>query len=76
MEMSLSFEDDDLNFKATELRLGLPGSEEPEKRRSTMTKNNKRASPEVNEEYCRSTSSSCTLNTGINDEKEDVPPTK
>ncbi|KAF5727036.1 Aux22d [Tripterygium wilfordii] len=41
----------DLNLKATELRLGLPGSDEPEKQLSgSLNSNNKRASPETFED--------------------------
>lgn len=54
----MEWSDDHLNFKATELRLGLPGSEAPEKVTCTIAKNNKRASQDVNEE--------CT----VNDEKD------
>ncbi|XAR58597.1 hypothetical protein NMG60_11014065 [Bertholletia excelsa] len=37
----------DLNLKATELRLGLPGSDEPGKQSSPIVRSNKRASPET-----------------------------
>ncbi|KAM1234603.1 hypothetical protein FF1_004137 [Malus domestica] len=62
--------EDQLNFKATELRLGLPGSsEEPENKKAApsppMAKNNKRASPDSAAEEC-STSS----------DPIDVPPTE
>ncbi|KAF5738888.1 auxin-induced protein 22B [Tripterygium wilfordii] len=41
----------DLNLKATELRLGLPGSDEPEKQLSSSVKSNKkRVSPETSED--------------------------
>lgn len=38
--------DQDLNFKATELRLGLPGTDECHEDMVSAAKNNKRASPE------------------------------
>ncbi|CAK9168529.1 unnamed protein product [Ilex paraguariensis] len=38
--------ENDLNLKATELRLGLPGTDESEKEMMCSFKNNKRASPE------------------------------
>uniref|UniRef100_A0A5B7B4T1 Auxin-responsive protein n=2 Tax=Davidia involucrata TaxID=16924 RepID=A0A5B7B4T1_DAVIN len=37
----------DLNLRATELRLGLPGSDEPEKQPSPSVRSNKRASSEM-----------------------------
>ncbi|KAI4349452.1 hypothetical protein L6164_010039 [Bauhinia variegata] len=42
----------ELNLKATELRLGLPGSDEPEKSSCTSNgvRSNKRSSPETSEE--------------------------
>ncbi|XAR57328.1 hypothetical protein NMG60_11025418 [Bertholletia excelsa] len=48
MESSVAFEGD-LNFKATELRLGLPGTES-EKQAVSSVRNNKRASPETAED--------------------------
>lgn len=52
----------DLNFKATELRLGLPGTEDQESDQeiSNSKNNNKRALPESthDEEDCESKSSS------------------
>ncbi|XP_057467998.1 auxin-induced protein IAA4-like [Actinidia eriantha] len=39
-----------LNFKATELRLGLPGTEEVEREATSSVRNNKRASPDTVEE--------------------------
>ncbi|KAM1791973.1 auxin-induced protein 22D-like [Malus sylvestris] len=62
--------EDQLNFKATELRLGLPGSsEEPQNKKAAasppMTKNNKRASPDSTAEEC-----------STNSDHIDAPPTK
>lgn len=42
--------DNDLNLKATELRLGLPGTDEAEKETMSCTKNNKRTLPESAED--------------------------
>ncbi|GKV20167.1 hypothetical protein SLE2022_207950 [Rubroshorea leprosula] len=49
MERSVSYESD-LNFKATELRLGLPGSDETEKQSTPCVRGHKRASSEISEE--------------------------
>ncbi|KAL6968243.1 Auxin-induced protein 22E [Sarracenia purpurea var. burkii] len=50
MERSISYESDHLNLRATELRLGLPGTDElPEEKQSPLISvgSNKRASPEM-----------------------------
>lgn len=39
--------ENDLNLKATELRLGLPGRDESEQQSSSCVKNNKRSSSEM-----------------------------
>ncbi|KAA8550803.1 hypothetical protein F0562_002487 [Nyssa sinensis] len=39
----------DLNLRATELRLGLPGSDEPERQPSPSVRSNKRASSEMDD---------------------------
>ena len=39
--------ENDLNLRATELRLGLPGTDEPEKASSPSVRVNKRASSEM-----------------------------
>ncbi|ONH93440.1 hypothetical protein PRUPE_8G232400 [Prunus persica] len=71
MEGSVKYEnnEDQLNFKATELRLGLPGStEEPENKQAATPpppRNNKRSSPDPTAEEC------CT-----NSDHTDAPPTK
>ncbi|KAL9431034.1 hypothetical protein AB3S75_026262 [Citrus x aurantiifolia] len=67
MERLLSFESDHL--KATELRLGLPGSDKP----SVRANNNKRASSEISQE---SKSNSCASNAGDDDERDSAPPAK
>ncbi|XVE77858.1 hypothetical protein DITRI_Ditri13aG0096900 [Diplodiscus trichospermus] len=48
METKVNYEND-LNLKATELRLGLPGSDEPERQTTPSIRNNKRASSEISE---------------------------
>lgn len=48
MEKSLGcVSDDHFNLKATELRLGLPGTDEPEKQSSINVRCNKRALSEM-----------------------------
>ncbi|KAJ9188054.1 hypothetical protein P3X46_003449 [Hevea brasiliensis] len=66
----------DLNLKATELRLGLPGSDEPKKQASAPSiRSNKRASPEIAEESrTRSNSSASIAENG--DRGIDEPPAK
>ncbi|GFY85007.1 AUX/IAA transcriptional regulator family protein [Actinidia rufa] len=49
MEICAVYEGD-LNLKATELRLGLPGTDEPEKQNMSSVRNNKRASPDTAED--------------------------
>jgi hypothetical protein len=49
------------NFKATELRLGLPGSEEPEKPTIAPTRGNKR-SLEATDEPCQAMTDSTKAN--------------
>ena len=51
MEKTVAYEND-LNLKATELRLGLPGTEEKEDKTMAAggAKNNKRQLPETSEE--------------------------
>ncbi|KAJ7954797.1 Auxin-responsive protein [Quillaja saponaria] len=56
MESKVAYEND-LNLKATELRLGLPGTGENEEKTLPTARNNKRTLPETSEE-CGSKSSS------------------
>ncbi|KAJ7972716.1 Auxin-responsive protein [Quillaja saponaria] len=56
----------EMNFKATELRLGLPGSDDP---KSSCVKSIKRASPEA-------TKSNCTSSDDRTDEQDNAPPAK
>ncbi|KAF2314814.1 hypothetical protein GH714_036751 [Hevea brasiliensis] len=51
----------DLNLKATELRLGLPGSDEPRKKSTPSVRSNKRASPEISEESRTRSNSSASI---------------
>ncbi|XP_031267587.1 auxin-induced protein 22D-like [Pistacia vera] len=69
MERLVKYESDDLNLKATELRLGLPGSDEPEK---FSSRSNKRASPEISQE----SKSNSSVSYGGNDERDSAPPAK
>ncbi|CAK9309941.1 unnamed protein product [Citrullus colocynthis] len=54
--MAVSSDHQDLNFQATELRLGLPGSDEPDRR--TGSQLNKRAFSEIDKESNSSVSDS------------------
>ncbi|KAG5250528.1 auxin-induced protein [Salix suchowensis] len=76
MQRSLAYERH-LNLEATELRLGLPGSDEvPEKTSATPSaRSNKRASPEISEES-RSKGSSSLSSDVENCEGETAPPSK
>lgn len=56
MESKVAYEND-LNLKATELRLGLPGTEEKEDRTLPIVRNNKRPLPETSDEESVSKSS-------------------
>ncbi|KAL8513710.1 hypothetical protein ACS0TY_012994 [Phlomoides rotata] len=47
MERSATIFDTDLNLKATELKLGLPGRDESDEQPSSCAKNNKRSSSEM-----------------------------
>lgn len=75
MENSLGKYGKELNLEATELRLGLPGSDEPEKR--SAVRSNKRSSPEpsVEESRCNSNGSSDSTTTSDHDE-DSVQPAK
>ncbi|KAK9280952.1 hypothetical protein L1049_003843 [Liquidambar formosana] len=64
----------DLNLKATELRLGLPGSDELEKQSPPSVKSNKRASPEMAEDSRLKSSS--TMSNAENGDQETAPPAK
>ncbi|XP_020226935.1 auxin-induced protein 22E [Cajanus cajan] len=67
----------ELNLKATELRLGLPGSDEPEKR-SCSVRSNKRSSREssVEESRCKSNVNSDDSTTTSDHDQESVQPAK
>ena len=47
---SINIQEEGLNLKATELRLGLPGRDETEKETIFSFKNNKRAAPKSTED--------------------------
>jgi len=76
----------ELNLKATELRLGLPGSDEPQEKRScsgsAVRSSNKRSSPEssVEESRCKSNVNSDTntsdSTTTSDHEQDSVQPAK
>ncbi|GAB2298298.1 Auxin-induced protein 22D [Dionaea muscipula] len=79
MDRSEIFDGRELNLKATELRLGLPGSDEPEKQptsTSLITRNNKRASPMTAEDCGSSTSTPGGFETAdrISESRNCVPP--
>ncbi|XP_021898054.1 auxin-induced protein 22D-like [Carica papaya] len=86
MRRSLGFgNDDDLNnLKATELRLGLPGSEVPDQKSQSITtsstcsilRTNKRASPENSDDFSRSSTSISTTSSCVSNAKtpEDAAP--
>ncbi|EEF41396.1 auxin-induced protein 22E [Ricinus communis] len=67
----------DLNLKATELRLGLPGSDEPDQKQptSSVTRGIKRASPELSEES-RTRSNITSGSIVENDEEHCASPAK
>lgn len=66
----------DLNLKATELRLGLPGSDEPKKQSVTPSvRSNKRASPEISEESRIRSNSSVSIDEN-GDRDIGAPPAK
>ncbi|NP_001304245.1 auxin-induced protein 22E [Vigna radiata] len=72
----------ELNLRATELRLGLPGSDEPQEKRpcsgSVVRSSNKRSSPELEESRCKSNiNSDSSDSTTTSDHNEDsVQPAK
>ncbi|KAF8401797.1 hypothetical protein HHK36_012743 [Tetracentron sinense] len=74
MEGTVTFESD-LNLKATELRLGLPGTNESEKQTPPSVRSNKRALPDMNEESRSKNYSSVTEAAGHGD-RETAPPSK
>ncbi|XWS76318.1 hypothetical protein CRYUN_Cryun01aG0165700 [Craigia yunnanensis] len=74
MERRVNYEND-LNLKATELRLGLPGSDEPGRQPTPSIRNNKRTSSEISEES-RSKSSSGVTQAGNDEHQDSAPPAK
>ena len=80
MENSKGSYEKELNLEATELRLGLPGSDEPEKRSCSYSnvRGNKRSSPEASEEESKSKR---TMNPNGSDDtacddQDNIPPSK
>ncbi|KAI4301170.1 hypothetical protein L6164_034476 [Bauhinia variegata] len=70
MEKSMEKYEGELNLKATELRLGLPGRDEPEKSSCTSNsvRSNKRSSPKTSEEE--------TISKTDQEHKSTAPPAK
>ncbi|KAB1208850.1 Auxin-induced protein 22D [Morella rubra] len=75
MEKPVNYGGGDLHLEATELRLGLPGSDGHEKQSSASVKNNKRTSTEAMTEESRSKSNS-NVSDGRNGNPDGDPPTK
>ncbi|KAA0059697.1 auxin-induced protein 22D-like [Cucumis melo var. makuwa] len=69
-KLAASSDHPDLNFQATELRLGLPGSDEPDRR--TESKSNKRPFSEIDKE----SNSSISNNGNCLDQTSQPPPSK
>ncbi|XP_022727745.1 auxin-induced protein 22D-like [Durio zibethinus] len=72
MERRVNYKND-VNLKATELRLGLPGSDEPERQVTPSIRNNKRTSSEISEKS-RSKSSSGVTEVGNDDHHDSTAP--
>lgn len=71
----MNYGGDDLNLEATELRLGLPGSDGLEKQSSPGVRTNKRASPDVAEDSRSKTNNSIVSDAG-NGGRDTAPPPK
>ncbi|XP_027368012.1 auxin-induced protein 22D-like [Abrus precatorius] len=73
---SLSSHEQELNLKDTELRLGLPGSDEPDTR--SVIRSNKRSSPEASDESISKSlmNSNGSDITNDDDDQDNVPPAK
>lgn len=71
----MNYGGDDLNLEATELRLGLPGSDGLEKQSSPGVRTNKRASPDVAEDS-RSKSNNSIVSDAGNGGRDTAPPPK
>lgn len=81
MENSLGKHETEMNLKDTELRLGLPGSDESEKHSSnySFVRSNKRSSPETSEveSISKSNSNSNMNHSNVSsDDQDSVPPAK
>jgi len=72
----------ELNLSATELRLGLPGTDEPQEKRpcsgSVIRSSNKRSSQELEESRCKSNVNSDTSDstTTSDHDQDSVQPAK
>ncbi|XP_004495146.1 auxin-induced protein 22D-like isoform X2 [Cicer arietinum] len=77
MENSMGRHETEMNFKATELRLGLPGVDEMEKVPSnySVLRSNKRSSPETSEVESINKTNLNTSNTICHDQ-DNAPPSK
>ncbi|XVF32466.1 hypothetical protein REPUB_Repub17cG0085400 [Reevesia pubescens] len=73
MERRVNYEKD-LNLMARELRLGLPGSDEPERQATPSMRNNKRTLSDIYEESSSKCSSGVTE--AGNDDQDSAPPAK
>lgn len=80
MENSFRCYETQLNLKATELRLGLPGTDETEKPpcnyNSVARSNNKRSSPDASDQEESISKSNIMNNSNGSDATSDVPPAK
>ncbi|AES60783.1 putative transcription factor interactor and regulator AUX-IAA family [Medicago truncatula] len=82
MENSLGNHQTEMNLKATELRLGLPGSDEVEKLpcNFSVLRNNKRSSPEEASDVDSISKSKLNSSNGsshtTNDDQDNAPPSK
>jgi auxin-responsive protein IAA len=82
MENSLGNHQTEMNLKATELRLGLPGSDEVEKLPCNFSvfRNNKRSSPEASDvdsiSMSKLNSSNGSSHTTNDDDQDNAPPSK
>jgi len=81
MENSLGNHQAEMNLKATELRLGLPGSDEVEKLpcNFSILRNNKRSSPEASDIDSMSKNNLNSSNGSshtTNDDQDNAPPSK
>lgn len=74
----MNYGGDDLNLEATELRLGLPGSDGLEQKQSSPAgvRTNKRASPDVAEESRSKSNNNSIVSDAGNGGRDTAPPPK